>query len=122
MRVSRKETRVSEEKEHSSLESERDEEHSHEKFIWAVENKVRERLWVSKSPAKERSSMSVRNVPRSLGDSVCSDASNVRNAPDNNNYSNYYYCYCYYYYHHYYYHYYYYYYYYYYCYYDMLIS
>ena len=90
MRVSRKETRVSEEKEHSSLESERDEEHSQEKFICAVENKVRERLWVSKSPAKERSSMSVRNVPRSLGDSVCSDASNVRNAPDNNNYSNYY--------------------------------
>ena len=77
---------------------------------------------MSKSPAKERSSMSVRNIPRSLGDNVCSVASNVRKAPNSHTY-HYHYYYCYYYYYHYYhyyqyyyynYHYYYYFYYYYY--------
>ena len=46
---------------------------------------------MSKSPAKERSSMSVRNVPRSLGDNVCSVASNVRKAPNNHTYYYYHY-------------------------------
>ena len=75
-----------EDNEDEEVEEEEEEEEvaacSHVKPICDRENKVSDKLWVSKSPAKERSSTRVRNIPRKFSDKEDSVASNVRNAPE----------------------------------------
>ena len=54
---------------------------SQENFIWASENKVSDRLWVSKSLHRERSSIRFKIIWLRFEDKECSSASSVLNAP-----------------------------------------